>query len=479
MSAVRARQRPPSPLCLTLPIPSGMIAASRVPAESSATCPSPLPRRVAPPLPHPCFLALPGSRKRPRARAGRRTSSASSRARSWPTPERLPQRRPARPATATGSRRSTTTSRRASTRRAAAITGKRDDHLPQQLARPADLPVAAARPEHLPPRLASPNCTRDRAPADDDQPWRRCAAPAAARPSRAASRSPPCATPRAARCRFTVVDTLMRVDLPQPLAPRRPASAFRSTGATMIENKVVGGRDGYECFTEPGRGRQLHLPDRAVVPAPGAPIPTTRAGRTRQFLGRGEFTLEFGDYDVALTVPADHIVAATGELQNPDAVLTAAQRERLAAGADRERAGLHRHARRGAGRRTGRKADGEKTWLFKAENVRDFALASSPQVHLGRAWACARTAPSSRWSWRCPSIPKEGNPLWDAYSTQAITHTIDAYSHVHLRLSLSDGAVGERPGRRHGIPDDLLQRPAPGEGQEDGDLPIPSAPSTA
>ncbi|MCB0764707.1 MAG: M1 family metallopeptidase, partial [Flavobacteriales bacterium] len=143
----------------------------------------------------------------------------------------------------------------------------------------------------------------------------------------------------------------------------------------------------------------------------------------KQFLGRGEFTLTFGDYKVAITVPADHVVAATGTLQNENAVLTAAQRARLA----RARTALSpvmivteeeaRKAEQG-------KSTAKRTWSFSATNVRDFAFASSRKF----IWD-GMAQPVAGRNVLCMSFyPKEGNPLWEQYSTKVVAHTIRTYS---------------------------------------------------
>jgi hypothetical protein len=95
------------------------------------------------------------------------------------------------------------------------------------------------------------------------------------------------------------------------------------------------------------------------------------------FLGAGEFYQEFGDFQVALTVPDNFVLTATGELLNPDAVLTADQRARLAR-ADGSDEAVAIITRSEALNNRGRRASGTKTWRFAAENVRDFAFAMAP-----------------------------------------------------------------------------------------------------
>ena len=99
--------------------------------------------------------------------------------------------------------------------------------------------------------------------------------------------------------------------------------------------------------------------------------------QNKQFLGRGEFTLTFGDYDVRITAPADHIVGATGVLQNPEEVLSEEQRERLEEAKNNTEDPVFIVTDKEAKRAEGRRSKEEKTWHFKAKNVRDFAFCSS------------------------------------------------------------------------------------------------------
>ena len=100
------------------------------------------------------------------------------------------------------------------------------------------------------------------------------------------------------------------------------------------------------------------------------------AWQHHQFLGRGEFTLEFGDYEVALTVPADHIVSATGELTNESDVLSSTQRKRLDEARQSDSPVLVVTPEEALANEA-EKVSGMQTWNFKAANVRDFAWASS------------------------------------------------------------------------------------------------------
>ena len=145
--------------------------------------------------------------------------------------------------------------------------------------------------------------------------------------------------------------------------------------------------------------------------------------QNKQFLGRGEFTLPFGNYEVSITVPEDHIVAATGVLQNSTTVLNAVQRKRLELAKVSDNPIIivtQEEAIKAESNQTSK----NKTWIFKATNVRDFAFASSRKF----IWD-AQNVKIANNNVLCMSFyPKEGNPLWERYSTKLVAHTIKTYS---------------------------------------------------
>jgi len=150
--------------------------------------------------------------------------------------------------------------------------------------------------------------------------------------------------------------------------------------------------------------------------------------QTDQYLGQGEFYLNFGDYDVRLTVPADHIVEATGELQNPAQVLTATQRQRLAQAMESETPVFiirPDEVMTPASRPTMR---GTLTWHFKATNVRDFAWVSSKTY----VWDAAgfRYRPGQKPIALHSLYPRDAMPLWDKVSTKSIAQTMRTYGRM-------------------------------------------------
>ena len=165
---------------------------------------------------------------------------------------------------------------------------------------------------------------------------------------------------------------MLRIDLSTPLKDGASMS-FRIKWWYNINDRMkIGGRSGYEYFEE----EDNYLYTIAQWFPRMCVYNDVEGWQNKQFLGRGEFALAFGDYEVEITVPSDHIVGSTGVLQNESSVLTSKQRSRLkkARSAD---APVLIVTQEEAEENEKDKADGEKTWVFKAENVRDFAFASS------------------------------------------------------------------------------------------------------
>ena len=217
---------------------------------------------------------------------------------------------------------------------------------------------------------------------------------------------------------YVINRTMMRIDLPQPLKPGQRFSFDVEWNYKINEQKVLGGRSGFEKFDD-----KNDLFEIAQWFPRMAAYYDVYGWQHKQFLGAGEFTLEFGDYDVEITVPADHIVASTGLLQNPGSVLTGAQRDRLAkARTAKTPVVIVTQTEAEAAEKT--RATTNKTWHFKAKNVRDFAFASSRKF----IWDAQGVKSGDTDVMAMSYYPKEGNPLWEKYSTQAVVHTIEQYS---------------------------------------------------
>lgn len=214
-------------------------------------------------------------------------------------------------------------------------------------------------------------------------------------------------------------DTMMRVDLEQPLENGEQVTFTIGWQFNIIEADVLGGRGGYEYFEDDGN----YLYEMAQWFPRLAAYYDAEGWQNKQFMGNGEFTLEFGDYHVEITVPADHVVAATGVLQNPKDVLTSTQRQRLeVARTSDEPVKIITEEEALANQKEG--TNDTKTWVFDAENVRDFAWASSRKF----IWDAQGYKKNDTDVLAMSFYPEEGNPLWERYSTASIIHTIEHYN---------------------------------------------------
>jgi hypothetical protein len=219
--------------------------------------------------------------------------------------------------------------------------------------------------------------------------------------------------------KYTIVKTMMRVDLKTPLAPNQSVAFSVDWNNNINDAKKLGGRGGYEYFPQDGN----YIYEEAQWFPRMAAYNDVTGWQHKQFLGSGEFTLEFGNYAVNVTVPDDHIVGATGILQNPQEVLTTAQRERLEK-AKTATSPVLIVTQDEAKANESHKPQGKKTWRYVAENVRDFAFATSRKF----IWDAQGHSVEGNRVMAMSLYPKEGNPLWEKYSTQAIIHTLNIYS---------------------------------------------------
>lgn len=217
----------------------------------------------------------------------------------------------------------------------------------------------------------------------------------------------------------SIVDTMMRVDLPKPLKPKQTFKFTVDWNYKINNHKHIWARTGYEYFEEDGNYlyEMAHWYPRMVAY-------TDEIGwQNKAFIGSGEFTLEFGDYDVRITVPDDHVVASTGVLQNAREVLDATQRARLEESKKSDDI-VFIVTPEEAKANEKSQPKGKKTWHHKAKNVRDFAWASSRKF----IWDAKQHMNHGNPVMAMSYYPNEGEPLWSRYSTHAIMHTLDVYS---------------------------------------------------
>jgi hypothetical protein len=219
--------------------------------------------------------------------------------------------------------------------------------------------------------------------------------------------------------KYAINKTMLRVDLPKPLGPNSSISFKIKWWYNINDRMKIGGRSGYEYFEE----EDNYLYTIAQWFPRMCVYNDVEGWQNKQFLGRGEFTLPFGDYEVSITVPSDHIVAATGELQNASSVLSAEQRNRLKKASSSDEP-VFIVTQEEAEKAEKTKEKGLKTWTFKAKNVRDFAFASSRKF----IWDAQGVEWNGKKTMAMSFYPKEGNPLWERYSTKLVAHTIKTYS---------------------------------------------------
>ncbi|MCP4837411.1 MAG: M1 family metallopeptidase [Phycisphaera sp.] len=226
--------------------------------------------------------------------------------------------------------------------------------------------------------------------------------------------------------------TMMRLDLPEPLAPGASTTFEIDWNAPIVPSTTMRARSGYEILDD---GMPIY--EIAQWFPRMAPYTDNDGWQNKQFQGESEFALEFGDYDLAITVPETFVVSASGELLNQAEVMTDVQRDRFAASrtADRpmfvitpeEALANELRDQELAEGEDGRDEREERTWRFRAENVRDVAWAASP-TFIWDSWGVEVPRSDGYVSMAMSFWPNEGEPLWSRYSTQSIAHTLEVFS---------------------------------------------------
>ena len=222
---------------------------------------------------------------------------------------------------------------------------------------------------------------------------------------------------------FVVVKTMMRIDLPRPLAAGETTEFSVDWSYNINDSSLVRGRTGFEYFEDDDN----YLYEIAQWFPRLAAYTDSNGWQNKQFIGSGEFTLELGDYEVAITVPADHIVASTGVLQNPREVLTNTQRSRLDAARSASKPVFVVTPKEAKANETSR-SNKKKTWRFSAKRVRDFAFATSRKFIWDAQGHVVPGSDADDVVMAMSFYPNEGEPLWSRYSTHAIIHTLNVYS---------------------------------------------------
>ncbi len=218
---------------------------------------------------------------------------------------------------------------------------------------------------------------------------------------------------------YVINKTMMRIDIPSALSTG-DTYTFHIDWNYFINNRAVeDGRSGYEYFPEDGNNLYAiaqFYPRMAVYD-------DVNGWQNKQFLGRGEFALTFGNFSVEITVPSDHILGATGTLLNPKEVLTEKQFDRYEQAKTSEDIIIIATQKEAEAREKSR-ASSTSTWKFYAENVRDFAFATSRKF----IWDACMVDLGKNKPLAMSFYPKEGNPLWEEESTKAVKNTLITYS---------------------------------------------------
>ena len=218
---------------------------------------------------------------------------------------------------------------------------------------------------------------------------------------------------------FTINKTMMRVELPASLKAGQRFVFKLDWNYKIADRMSKGGRGGYEYFPEDGNHvfTMTQWYPRLCV------YSDFQGWQNHQFTGRGEFALTFGNFKVAMTVPADHVIMSTGEGQNYASVLTPAQMARWnKARTSAEPVEVVTLAEAQAAEK--QKSEKKKTWIFKADNVRDFAWGSSRKF----IWDALATNIEGKKVMCMSGYPKEAYGLYRKFSSKAVEHTIKTYS---------------------------------------------------
>ena len=222
-----------------------------------------------------------------------------------------------------------------------------------------------------------------------------------------------------AKLKYTVNKTMMRVELPTALKPGQKFAFKVDWNYKITDRLTVAGRGGFEFFPEDGN----HLFTMAQWYPRLAVYSDFQGWQHHQFTGRGEFALTFGNYKVAITVPSDHVVMATGACQNYPAVLSPAQLARWNK-AQTSSEPVEVVTLEEAKKAEKTKATTQKTWVFNAENVRDFAFGSSRKF----IWDALAANVEGKKVMCMSAYGKEAYGLYRPYSSKAVAHTIKTYS---------------------------------------------------
>jgi hypothetical protein len=218
---------------------------------------------------------------------------------------------------------------------------------------------------------------------------------------------------------YTINKTMLRIDLPAALKPGQQF-VFNIDWSYKIPDQItMGGRGGYEYFPEDGN----HIFTMAQWYPRLCVYSDFQGWQNQQFSGSAEFALTFGNFNVQMTVPADHVIMSTGECRNYASVLSAAQQQRWtkAQQATEPTEVVTLEEAKAAEKN---KSDKKKTWIFSATNVRDFAWGSSRKF----IWDAMPVYVEGKKIMCMSGYGKEAYGLYKKFSTKAVAHAIKTYS---------------------------------------------------
>lgn len=219
---------------------------------------------------------------------------------------------------------------------------------------------------------------------------------------------------------YTINQTMMRIDLPKTLKSGSQISFEIKWWYNIPDHTIKRARSGYEYFKEDG--------NRAYVIAQFFPrmavYSDVEGWQNHQFWGSGEFALPFGDYEVNITVPDDHVLDATGVLTNRKEVFSKEMLKRYEKAKKSFDTPVMIVTQEEAEAAEKSFSEKKQTWRFKADNVRDFGFATSRKF----IWDMMAVKLGNRNVMAVSLYPKEGNPLWEEWSTKAVASTLQSYS---------------------------------------------------
>jgi hypothetical protein len=219
---------------------------------------------------------------------------------------------------------------------------------------------------------------------------------------------------------YSINHTMMRINLPQPLLAGEQFS-FKIAWWYDINNFAEDwGRSGFETFKEDGNNLYIiaqFYPRMAVYD-------DVNGWQNLQFIQTGEFTLPFGDFRVAITAPADHILDGTGVLKNMKKVFSRKQYKRFLRAQKTFDKPVMIVTPEEAEANESSKSWKQKTWQFEAKNVRDFAFASSRKF----IYDMMAVKLDTKTVMAVSMYPKEAQPLWEEFSTRTVANTLKVYS---------------------------------------------------